>query len=435
MIDFEVVRQVKATVLDQLDEWSRQTSAAGRDVSSADESMYGRHLIDVELQRLDARRIAASEEPLTDVAHSELSLAVFHACFGLGALQPHLDDVTVEDVYANGPDVVWVRRTDGSKEQVGPIASSGEQLVQLVQQIAATTGRSERRFDLAAPRLNLRLADGARLFAVMEVSDCVSLTIRRNRYPKVSLADLVGLGWCTPAQARFLEACVRAGRNLVIGGGTATGKTTTLRALAAAIDPSERLVVIEDSAELDLHADASMHADVVSLEQRDANIEGEGGISMATLARDALRMSPDRVIVGECRGDEVIPMLLAMGQGNDGSMCTVHADSSASVFDRLALYAAMAPERLPKSAASQLIANSVHLVLHVRQLSDGTRVLSSVREVATAVDEQVLSNELLRPGRDSRAVPTGTPVTEDLALRLADVGFDADDMYHDRAVS
>jgi Flp pilus assembly CpaF family ATPase len=337
-------------------------------------------------------------------------------------------------VYANGPEVVWVRRTDGSKTQVGAIASSGEQLVQLVQQLAATAGRSERRFDLASPRLNLRLADGSRLFAVMAVSDCVSLTIRRNRYPKVTLADLVGLGWCTPTQARFLEACVRAGRNIVIGGGTATGKTTTLRALAAAIDPSERLVVIEDSSELDLQADPSLHADVVSLEQRDANIEGQGGITMATLARDALRMSPDRVIVGECLGDEVIPMLLAMGQGNDGSMCTVHADSSSAVFDRLALYAAMAPERLPKPAAAQLIANSVHLVLHVRQRREGSRVLASVREVASAVDAQVLSNELLRPGRDGRAAPTGTPVTEDLAWRLAEVDFDVEALYHDRPV-
>jgi Flp pilus assembly CpaF family ATPase len=270
--------------------------------------------------------------------------------FGLGRLQRLLDDYEIENVNANGCDRVWVRYADGRRVQVDPIADSDEELVELVRLAAARLGLGERRFDLGSPLLDLRLPDGSRLFAAMAVVTRPCLAIRRHRYPSLTLEDLMAKGTVTSALRAFLGAAVRARLNLIISGGTNAGKTTLLRALAAEIPFDERLVTIEDSLELGLERFPEVHADVVAMEARAPNVEGEGAISVADLVRAALRMSPDRVIVGEVRGHEVIPMLNAMTQGNDGSMCTVHANSSAGAFGRLASYAVQAPERLPLEA-------------------------------------------------------------------------------------
>ena len=173
--------------------------------------------------------------------------------------------------------------------------------------------------------------------------------------------------------------------------------------LLAEIDPAERLVVIEDALELQLERDADRHPNVVELEAREANIEGAGEITMRDLARHALRMAPDRVIVGEVRGGEVLEMLLAMSQGNDGSMCTLHADSSAAALTKIATYALMAPERMPIEATNLLVAQSVDLVVHLARRTDGSRVVSSVREVTGADGRLVTSNEVFAPGADGQA--------------------------------
>jgi pilus assembly protein CpaF len=215
-------------------------------------------------------------------------------------------------------------------------------------------------------------------------------------------------------------------RRGLITGGTGAGKTTLLRALASEMDPLERIVTIEDAFELGLDHDPDIHADVTAFQAREANVEGAGAISQAELVRWGLRMSPDRVIVGEIRGPEVIPMCNAMSQGNDGSMATLHASSSRIAFTRLASYAAQGVERLPLEATNLLVASAVHFVVHLARAEDRrTRVVSSIREVVGADGPQVVSNEVYRPSPDRRARPVAGALRSDTLNDLADVGFDS----------
>src|SRR5205814_6432694 len=197
--------------------------------------------------------------------------------------------------------------------------------------------------------------------------------------------------------------------NIVISGPTGAGTTTFLRALASVIAADERIITIEDTYELGFDLDPA-HPNVVALQAREANVEGEGAVDLAALFRNGLRMLPDRVFVGEVRGNEVIPLLNAMSQGNDGSMSTIHASSSAGVFRKLALYAAQSPERLDTATTNMHIAEGLDLVVQLRLTPDGRRFVSSVREVVDADGEQVASNEIFRPGPDGRAVP-GAPIS------------------------
>src|SRR5207248_5099293 len=204
-------------------------------------------------------------------------------------------------------------------------------------------------------------------------------------------------------------------------GGTGAGKTTLLRALASEMDSMERIVTIEDAFELGLELDPDIHADVTAFQAREANVEGAGAISQAELVRWGLRMSPDRVIVGEIRGPEVVPMCNAMSQGNDGSMATLHASSSRGAFTKLATYAIQAPERLPLEATNLLVAGALDFVLYLALDAQGHRVVSSIREVVDADGQQVVSNEVFRPSADGRAVP-GVPLRAETLDQLVAVG-------------
>ena len=219
----------------------------------------------------------------------------------------------------------------------------------------------------------------------------------------------------------FLTAAVRARRNLILTGGTGSGKTTLLRALLNEVPPSERLVTIEDAYELGIDRFAELHPDHDALQARPPNIEGQGAVTMLDLTRMALRMDPDRVIVGEVRGGEAFPMLLAMSQGNNGSMCTLHADSSKSVFPKLAAYVSMAGAALPVETVNLLIATAVHFVVHI-EVVDGVRRVASVREVVDADGQRIVSNEVFAPGPDGLAVPA-------YALRAATVELLAEHGY------
>ncbi|MET9293078.1 ATPase, T2SS/T4P/T4SS family [Streptomyces sp. NPDC003077] len=387
---------------------------------------------DVEQRRQVVRRLLAEEfhayaaaelgagRPALEVAEEQrIEQAVLDALFGMGPLELLLADERVENIAVNGADTVWVRYADGSKRQAAPLAASDAELTDLVRQIAARAGLEERRFDRAVPRLNICLPDGSRLFAVMAVTGRVSLSIRRHRFRAATLADLVRLGVCDESMADFLGALVRARRNVIVAGGTNVGKTTVLRALASAIPAGERLVTIEDTFELGLEADRATHPDVVAMQAREANVEGEGAIDQAELVRWGLRMSPDRVIVGEIRGSEVVPMCNAMSQGNDGSLSTIHASTSRGVFTKLAAYAAQAPERLTLEATNLLVASAVNFVVHLGWAADGRRVIDSVREIVDADGPQIMSNEVYRPGADGRAVPAAPLRGETLADLLA----------------
>jgi Flp pilus assembly CpaF family ATPase len=350
--------------------------------------------------------------------------SVLNEVFGLAGLEPLLKDPQVENINITGQRV-FVRFADGRREQLPPVVASDAELVQLIRDLAARSGVEERRFDRGSPGVSFQLPGGERAFAVMAVTARPSLSIRRHRFQRVTLAQLRQNGTIDAGLEALLRALVRARKNLLITGGTAIGKTTMLRALAAEIPPWERLVTVEDVFELGLDTDVQAHPDVVAMQAREANIEGQGAVSQAELVRWALRMSPDRVIVGEVRGPEVIPMCNAMSQGNDGSMATLHSSTSRGAFTKLAAYAVQGPERLPLEATNLLVASALDFVIHLskRRGDDQLRVVSSLREVVDADERQIVSNEIARPGPDLRAVP-GVPLRTETVEDLMAVGFD-----------
>jgi Flp pilus assembly CpaF family ATPase len=302
--------------------------------------------------------------------------------------------------------------------------SSNDELNELLQNLAASQGRSERRFDVGHPEMSIRLQDGSRLSAVRELSGHTVAALRRHRYRDIDVDRLYQLGSISAGLRSLLPAAVRGKLNILVVGGTNAGKTTILRACANEIPARERVVTIEDALELHLSANPARHPNVVELECREANVEGQGAYTMRQLTKQALRLSPDRVIVGEVRGPEILDMLQAMSQGNDGSLGTLHARSSLDAFVQILRYALRAPEQLTADAVAVDVASCLNLVVHVHQLRDGRRVISSVREVTGFHQATVQSNEILAPDRYGRAVPTGTGFTEPVADRLADAGYD-----------
>jgi pilus assembly protein CpaF len=375
-----------------------------------DERQFARAVIAQVLEDLARREIAQGRTPLTAEEEEAVAGGVHAALFGVGRLQPLLDDPDIENVDVNGCDNVFVSYADGREEVVEPVADSDEELVELIQILGAYSGLSSRPFDTANPQLDLRLPDGSRLSAVMDVCRRPVLSIRRARLAKVFLSDLVGNGTLLPELAAMLSAAVAARKNLMIAGSTNAGKTTLLRALANEIPPGERLVTVERALELGIDQFPELHPNVVAFEERLPNAEGAGGISMAELVRRSLRMNPSRVIVGEVLGDEIVTMLNAMTQGNDGSLSTIHANSAQEVFNRIATYALQAQERLPVEATHMLIAGAIDFVVFIEKRNDYARggslrrFVSSVREV-TGVDGRVLSSEVFAPGPDGRALP------------------------------
>ncbi|WP_345711430.1 CpaF family protein, partial [Kineococcus glutinatus] len=355
-------------------------------MSSEDERQFARSLVVQVLEDHARAEIEAGRTPPTAAQEEGLAAAVNAALFGVGRLQPLLEDPDVENIDVNGCDRVFVSYGDGREELHPPVADSDEDLVELVQVLAANVGLTSRPFDAANPQLDLRLPDGSRLSAVMGVCQRPALSIRRSRLGAVGLDDLVAGGTMTPDVAQFLRAAVRARKNIMVAGSTNSGKTTLLRALAAEIPPHERLITVERALELGLDSFVDKHPNVVAFEERLPNSEGLGAVTMAELVRRSLRMNPSRVIVGEVLGDEIVTMLNAMSQGNDGSLSTIHANSSVEVFNRIATYALQAAEHLPVEATHMLIAGAVDFVVFLRKRGDvaggGTRrVLESVREV------------------------------------------------------
>jgi Flp pilus assembly CpaF family ATPase len=425
-----LVRKLRREVADELTERLRADEVADRPrLSPADQRQFGRQLINRRLERHAKEQLERGSEPLSYEDESALAQAIHDALFGLGALQRLLDDESIENIDANGHADVWITRSDGAKERAPAIADSDDELIDTLRMTAARVGLTERRFDNGSPSLNLQLPDGSRLFAVMAVTARPSVAIRRHRFPKVFLDDLVGLGSIDLALREFLAAAVRARKNFIVCGGVDAGKTTLMRAMLNEVGPEERIVTIEDNLEIGLDRYPDLHPDVVALEAREENVEGEGAIDLATLVRWGLRMNPDRVIVGEVRGHEVIPMLNAMSQGNDGSMCTIHANSSASAFSKLAMYAVQAPERLNLEATNLMVANAINFVVYIGTDAVGgeggmRRYVSSVREIVGAEGPLVMSNEIFMPGYDRRAIP-GSPMRDTTHAHLVAAGFDS----------
>ena len=312
---------------------------------------------------------------------------------GLGRLEPLLEDDEISDIHIRGNFPVWVKTRNGERREHPPIVQTDAELVDLIRRMASRMGHREQRFDPAHPELNLQLPDGSRLFAAMEISSHPTLVIRRHRFEFSAISQLVERQMMEPEVGSFLAAAVRSRKNIIVAGGTGSGKTTLLRALINEIGPLERIVTIEDAYELGIDHFQSAHPDHDALQARTANIEGQGEITMADLTRMALRMDPDRVIVGEVRGGEAFPMLLAMSQGNNGSMCTLHADSARSVFPKLLAYVSMASTGVPTETVNLLIASAIHFVVHI-EVRDNVRRVTSIHEVVDADGTAIVSNEV-----------------------------------------
>ncbi|MDP8929687.1 MAG: Flp pilus assembly complex ATPase component TadA [Actinomycetota bacterium] len=421
-------RRIAGEVADEL---SRRRNDDGSDrstlLTAADEGAYARKLIAAGLEAEARRRLREGLEPLDPHSEEDVAREAYARLFGLGRLQRYLEDPRITDVHVQGHDVVWVKHDDGTQERGEWVADSDDELVELLRTAAARLGRTERRFDAANPELNLQLPDGSRLFAIMEVSARPSITIRKHQFELAFLDDLSARGTLDERLKAFLRAAVLARKSIVIAGGVGCGKTTLMRALINEIPAQERLVTIEDALELGIDRLPDLHPNVVTLEAREPNIEGQGAISLEQLVRMGLRMDPDRVFVGEVRGSEVLPMLLAMSQGQDGSMCTIHANSARGVFRRLQMYAMLPPHRLTPEDTALLAANAIDFVVHLDQHRDRyggvERYVTSVLEVRDTAGAEVVANEVFRRGPDGRAVAAGA-LHEETLVALEQVGFD-----------
>lgn len=293
---------------------------------------------------------------------------------GYGPITPLLNDPEVNEVMVNGPHRVYVERK-GRLELTSVEFRDNEHVLHIIEKIVTPLGR---RIDESMPMVDARLPDGSRVNAIIPplALDGPTLTIRKFARERLRIEDLVRLGTLNQEMARFLEACVRARLNIVVSGGTGSGKTTTLNVLSSFIPADERIVTIEDAAELQLHQEH-----VVRLESRPANIEGRGQITIRDLVRNALRMRPDRIVVGEVRGGEALDMLQAMNTGHDGSLTTGHANGPRDMLARLETMVLMAGMDLPVRAIREQIASAVDLIVHQSRLKDGSRKVTQITEV------------------------------------------------------
>ncbi|MCH8991167.1 MAG: CpaF family protein [Acidobacteria bacterium] len=420
-VDGDLSAKLHTKVAERLSEHLR-TLDDKEPLSVDDERALTRSLIAAELKTLaeDAYRDGGS--PLDSVTESELAEAVFDRVHGLGRLQPYIDDPDLSNIHVNGYDNVWLVYRDGTKIRGEPAADSDQDLIDIVATAARRLGRSEKRWDQVSWELHLQLPGGERLHAVMGLTGRPVITIRRHDFTIHRLKHLIDLGVVDDSLSAFLSAAVGAKLNLIVAGGTNTGKTTMLRCLLNEIPPEERVVTVEDNLEIGLDRFSDLHPDQVMWERRGANIEGRGEATMADCVRATLRQNPDRVIVGEIRGVEVVDMLRAMSQGNDGSMSSIHADSSKGAIVRLGMYTAEAG--LDEETSNKWIANAVDLIVHLGWV-DGVRRVTSVREVLEAEARQIATNEIYRPAPDGRAVPAPGPTIRNTTLnRLVAAGFD-----------
>jgi pilus assembly protein CpaF len=358
-----------------------------------------------------ASLIQEEAEPLDPEQREVLVERVLSSALGLGRLEPLLEDADVDEIMVNGPEKVLIERR-GRLEATDVRFGSEAELFHVIERILSPVGR---RIDEASPLVDARLGDGSRVNCVIPPLslDGPLLTVRRFRRRGFSADDLVRSGTLSPDLRDFLARCVRARLNVVVSGGTGSGKTTLLNVLSSLIDGEERIITIEDAAELRLR-----QSHVVRLESRPPNIEGEGEVPMRALVRNALRMRPDRILVGEVRGAEALDMLQALNTGHDGSMTTVHANSAADALRRIETLALMADVALPHIAIREQMASALDLVVHLERGRDGSRRAVAVCEVVR-IARDVGVRELYS-FRDGEARLLAAP-TDAFAARLAAV--------------
>ena len=372
--------------------------------------------VHAEVSRLAEDLLLAESLPLSVVERDRLVTEVHHELFGLGPLEPLLADQTISDILVNSYANIYIERR-GKLEKTGITFKDDEHLMRVIERIVSTVGR---RIDEAQPMVDARLPDGSRVNAIIPplAIDGPVLSIRRFGANPLRMPQLIENGALTREIAILFEMCVRARLNILISGGTGAGKTTLLNALSANIPVDERIVTIEDSAELQMQ-----QPHVVRLETRPSNIEGKGEVSQRDLVKNALRMRPDRIVVGEVRGGEAIDMLQAMNTGHDGSLTTVHANSPRDSLNRLETMIQMTGMRLSDRAMRQQIASALDMVIQVARLTDGTRRITSISEITGMEGETIAMQEIFqfeRTGVDSAGKVMGRFRTTGIRPRFAE---------------
>ncbi len=340
--------------------------------------------------RLVVERLCDTENPLLNRMERERLIdEVLDETFGFGPLEVLLKDPTISDILINGPHKIYVERR-GKMEKSDVKFRDNDHLMQIIDRIVSKVGR---RVDETSPMVDARLPDGSRFNAIIPplALDGATVSIRRFGSNPLKLEDLLNYKAFTPEMAMLMEACIKARLNIVISGGTGCGKTTLLNTLSSFIPHEERVVTIEDAAELQLQQDH-----VVRLETRPANIEGKGSITCRDLVRNALRMRPERIIIGECRGAESLDMLQAMNTGHAGSMTTLHANTPRDAQARLETMIMMAGMELPIKAMRQQISSAVDLIVQANRLQGGPRKITSITEVMNMEQDMIIMQEIFR---------------------------------------
>jgi pilus assembly protein CpaF len=359
--------------------------------------------LNAEVSRLAESVLAAEAMPLSAAERDKLVNEVQHELFGLGPLEILLADPAISDILVNAPDSIYIERR-GKLEVTNVAFKDNDHLMRVIERIVSSVGR---RIDESSPMVDARLLDGSRVNAIIPPLsiDGPVLSIRRFGAEPLRMSSLIENRALTKEIADMLEMCVRARLNVVISGGTGAGKTTLLNALSAYIPENERIVTIEDSAELQLQ-----QPHVVRLETRPPNIEGRGEVTQRDLVRNALRMRPDRIVIGEVRGGEAIDMLQAMNTGHDGSLTTIHANTPRDALSRLETMIQMTGMRLGERAMRQQVAAAIDMVLQVARLSDGTRRITSISEITGMEGDTITMQEIFqyeRTGVDREGTVVG----------------------------
>jgi len=353
--------------------------------------LYDDALSDADLRKLVHTRLqdllAEEEVPLSIQEKAQIIQQIGDSILGLGPLERFVRDPEITEIMVNGPSKVYVER-DGKIHRTDAFFRSEEELRHAIDKIVARVGR---RVDESSPYVDARLADGSRVNAIIPplAIHGSALTIRKFSADPLTAEDLIQFGTMTRELAELLEGCVRGRMNLLVSGGTGAGKTTMLNVLSGFLPEDERIITIEDSAELRLQ-----QPHVISLEYRPPNIEGEGEVTIRDLVRNALRMRPDRIVVGEVRGGETLDMLQAMNTGHDGSISTVHANAPRDVLSRLETMALMAGMDITIRALREQVASALDLIVHVARLQDGTRRVTHVTEVVGMEGEAITMQDL-----------------------------------------
>lgn len=398
-------------------------------IDSLGPRLYDPHLAESELAarvRTTLQEVLESEQtPLSHADRTKIAQDVSDDILGHGPLEPYLRDAEISEIMVNGPDDIFVERSG----KIYPVEARFSDDAHLRRTIDKIVSRVGRRVDESSPMVDARLPDGSRVNAVLPpiALDGSLLTIRKFAADPFTDRDLIAFGTMSPAVRDFLDACVRGRRNIIISGGTGSGKTTTLNVISSFLPSDERIVTIEDAAELQLHQDH-----VLRLESRPPNIEGRGAITIRDLVRNCLRMRPDRIIVGEVRDGAALDMLQAMNTGHDGSLTTVHANTPRDSLSRLETMVLMAGVDLPVRAIREQVSSAVDLIVQQSRLKDGSRRIVAVTEVVGMESDIITLQDIFTfdfsAGRDEagrfrgQLIPTG--IRPKFSQDLVDLGIE-----------